>query len=136
MSDPYHPTWPTLDAFYDEDERRRFSPEEDFGSNWCMEDRNTRSRLSWLRATGEVILVNVDSTHVELIGWTPNLKTLQRVLKGWEHQHGAKSYYWARQRLVVGSGHRGAQERVGNTHAGNEDLSSVREEMPGTQSLF
>lgn len=135
MSDPYHPTWASLDAFYDEDERRRFSPEEDFGQRWCMEAPDDLNRLSRLSATGEIVMVNLRSGRVELIGWTPDAKTCQKVLADWQYQRGPKSYYWVRKRFLVASGHRGAQDRTGKTRMGNEMTSDLRDEAAG-DTLF
>jgi hypothetical protein len=134
-TDPFHPTWPSLEAFYDEDERRRFSPEDDFGAQWCMEDSGDRHRLSRFSTTGEVVMVSPRSGRVELVAWTPDLKSCEKVLADWRFQHGPKSYYWVRKRFLVASGHRGAQERTSNIHMGDEVTPDLRDEAAG-ETLF
>ncbi len=136
MFDGVHPVWPGLEAFYDEDEARRHSPEDDFGVRWAMEDHTPCYRLSRLDATGEVIMVSPE--RVELVGWTPTLDVCRKVLKDWEHNcHGVKSYYWVRKRFLVASGHRGVQERNGNTHMGDEVTAELRQATSGPpQTMF
>lgn len=43
----------TLEAFYEDDERRRVSGEADFGVHW-LDGRNRRWRVSYVRNTGEI----------------------------------------------------------------------------------
>jgi len=50
-------TFPTVEAFYADDERRRRSPELDYGVWW--EHRGVRYRITWVDATGELIAVQL-----------------------------------------------------------------------------
>ena len=50
------PTFPSVDALYVDDERRRRSPEWDYGVFWAPspEDRWPRWRVSWIVDTGDL----------------------------------------------------------------------------------
>lgn len=121
-----NPTWENLDAFYDRDERRRFSPEDDLGRHWHMED-HVRYRLSYLVATGEIVMVNEDTGWTELLGWAPTSAIVAKVFKDWHAHCGRpKGYYWCRQQIMIASGHRGNQERKDKVHAGDEVTDELR----------
>jgi hypothetical protein len=53
----------SVEAFYAADERRRRSPELDFGVWW--RHRGVVYRLSWVEATGELIVVQLSPPRVE-----------------------------------------------------------------------
>jgi hypothetical protein len=51
------PRFPSVDAFYDDDERRRYSPEWDYGVWWRSSDDGPRWphwRVSWVCETGDL----------------------------------------------------------------------------------
>lgn len=49
------PRFPSIDAFYGVDERRRWSPEWDYGVHWrAAEELWPRWRVSWVVATGDL----------------------------------------------------------------------------------
>lgn len=52
------PTFPSVEAFYADDERRRLSPEWDYGVWWCDEAGGVY-RLTWVCDTGELIVVHL-----------------------------------------------------------------------------
>jgi hypothetical protein len=132
-----NPTWETLAEFYDEDERRRFSPEEDYGKAWMMEERAPLYRLSYLTATGEVVMTNQDTGWTELLGWAPNESAVTKVFKDWPARQGSlKSYYWCRKQMMVASGHHGTQPRKGNVHSGAEVTNDLRDDVTAPTSLF
>lgn len=56
------PTFRSLEAFYADDERRRHSPEADYGVWWTASSRDRRPpyhRVSYVRFTGEVYAVQI-----------------------------------------------------------------------------
>lgn len=133
-----HPTWPTLDSFYEEDERRRFSPERDFGKYWVMEVAPPYYRLSYLSATGEITMTDQDTGRVELLGWTPTEEGCAKMFKDWpKHSRGEpKSYYWCRKQVLNASGHRGRSEREHEARMGDEVDAALRDSVSGDRGTL
>ena len=50
--------YPTLEAYYAADERRRRNEEADYGVHWRLEGREHRWRVSYVRNTGELYVVH------------------------------------------------------------------------------
>ena len=54
--------YPTLEAYYAADERRRSSEEVDYGVHWRLHGWDYRWRVSYVRNTGEIYTVHQGST--------------------------------------------------------------------------
>ena len=68
------PRFPSVDAFYDDDDRRRYSPEWDYGVWWrlSVEERWPRWRVSWVCETGDLYAVRcAGRSLVILLGNVP-----------------------------------------------------------------
>ena len=102
-------TYPSLEAFYAADERRRRSGEADFGIWWTDGAPWPRFRVSYVRATGEVYaLMQGNGGTVEVLGIVPPdedvpeglyYRTLDRILAGWADQRPPR-LSWMRDRLA------------------------------------
>jgi hypothetical protein len=97
------PRFVSLEAFYSDDEKRRISPEWDYGVHWCVsvEQRWPQWRLSWVVATGDVYAVQHLGGTVVVLGNVPAVgsypifperwrdwarkQTIEQVLDGWAH---------------------------------------------------
>lgn len=98
--------YPNIEAFYSEDERRRRSPEADYGVHWIEEAgrRFPTWTVSYVRATGEVYAVEGNSGRVKVLGgYRPDdeeiyYRSLDKVLKGWS-EIGGKPLSWVVERL-------------------------------------
>lgn len=76
-----NPTWPDPDAFYAADTRRGDSPEVDLGHRWFMERHQPPYRLTYLQATGELVLLREDTDpYCELVGWFPTIADVRKAL--------------------------------------------------------
>lgn len=91
-----------LEAFYATDERRRHSPEVDYGVWWTLPgQRWPYWRVSWVEATGEVYAVaqlpSGDGTTVAHAGFATQ-EAAETALQGWaEHCHeGGLDWLWGR----------------------------------------
>lgn len=111
--------YPTIEAFYSENEARRRSPEADFGC-WWLDDRQPGCcQISYVKATGEVYAVHIRGrAAVEVLGvvppdpeeYTPGgnrisrltyYRTLDRILKGWSEHCGTRGgLVWVRAKLA------------------------------------
>jgi hypothetical protein len=109
-----------IEAFYDEDERRRDSDEVELGTDW-YDAQNLRYELSWITDTGELYLmrepnaayieepfgpfslrglIRTKDVTVAVVGWIPTREQLDEVLAGWEGKVGSQgSLDWIAQRL-------------------------------------
>ena len=109
------PTFPNLEAFYADDERRRFSPEWDYGVWWNDGVRRWPVyRLSWVIETGDLYAVSPDELillgNVPRVGdypwsgamdaWTrfKEAQTIERLLDGWAEVAGP-SLGWVLDRI-------------------------------------
>lgn len=95
-------TFPSIEAFYAADERRRLSPEHDFGCWWVEGPTWQRYRVSWVEATGEVyaIRATAEPAPLELLAVIPDEADLTARLRGWADVCGARdSLAWVRRRL-------------------------------------
>lgn len=92
-----------IEGFYAEDERRRQSPEAEYGTDWHDAD-GARYELSWIADTGELYVMRepltpmtedpfgdvyrtslpVDELTVAVVGWVPDEAQVERILSGWE----------------------------------------------------
>lgn len=112
--------YPTLEAFYDEDPRRRTSGEADYGC-WWQDDRSfPRYRVSYIEATGEVYKLALrpgGDGEVQVLAVVPPdpveeprsrslyYRTLDRILDGWaEHCGPPDGITWVRRQLAAGIG--------------------------------
>ena len=96
------PTFPSVEALYVDDERRRRSPEWDFGVHWraTLEQWWPRWRVSWIVETGDLYAFCTGAPRVLLLGNVPRVgeypgggierwaafhgrQTVERVLDGW-----------------------------------------------------
>lgn len=105
------PTFPSIEAFYAADERRRRSGEADYGVWWQDEDPLFRYRISYVQATGEVYRVaclpNTEEWPVEVLAIVPPdeggffYKTLEGILEGWaDHCGPPDGIAWVRRVLA------------------------------------
>lgn len=107
--------FPTIDAYYDADPRRRWSGEADYGVHWRLAGWEYRWRVSYVQATGEVYAVNQGSTigPVFVLALVePDVvdegdrrstyyATLDGILDGWAQQCGRPdSLRWVKERLA------------------------------------
>ena len=106
--------YPSLEAFYSENEARRRSPEADYGVWWKDGGSDELWCVSYVQATGEVYAVHIGG--VEILGIVPPdpdertrgdlrreltyYRTLDRILEGWaEHCGRPGGLAWVRERL-------------------------------------
>jgi len=80
-------SFPSLDAFYADDRRRRFSRERDVGLAWVGHD-GASFRAAWIQETGEVYLLRhgppvAGGGPVHLVERRFGLGDLHRQLKGY-----------------------------------------------------
>ena len=94
------PVYPTLETYSAADERRLRNEECDYGAHWRLEGWQSRSRVSYVRNTGEVYAVNQGHTTgpVFILASVPPdpvpdsdrrslfYATLERILEDWTHQ--------------------------------------------------
>ena len=104
-----------IEAFYSDDERRRFSGEADYGCHWRMGEIRESWRVSYVRETGKVYAVRlgggfagpVTVLGVVLADPVPDklygplyYQTLENLLEGWTgrmHEHDGLE--WVQQRI-------------------------------------
>lgn len=134
-----------LDRFYELDERRRRSPEVDYGVWWRWHGCNYR--ITWVEATGELIAVRLGPTQVRRIGGVSHADgllalfagepmdvyvlatladrdTAERVLEGWADACGQPdSLAWVARRL----------ESCGQLEPGEELEHRARRLIPARQ---
>lgn len=112
------PTYPSIEAFYSENEARRRSPEADFGCWWRDPSSQGNWRVSYVQATGEVYAVKLrGGGEVRVLGIVPPdpderrpnglpykgtyYRTLDRILEGWADHCGRRgSLEWVREKLA------------------------------------
>jgi hypothetical protein len=82
---------------------RSWSDEVDFGARWRDSDsRGNTYRLSWLRATGELVVVRAADRKITLLGVVADEDELKRVLSGWSDICGTvRSFGWLRSRVAA-----------------------------------
>jgi hypothetical protein len=97
-------TFPTLEAFYSADERRRRSGELDFGVWWRDGSTWPTYRVSWIEATGELYAIaQAGSRRVEVLGHFGARGAVEAGLRGWANQCGGpNSLAWVRRRARGG----------------------------------
>jgi len=83
-------TYPSIEAFYAENEERRRSGEADYGVWWTEPGRPwPKWRVSYIHNTGEVYAVQLNGGEVRVLGIIPPdddvfyYQTLNGVLDGW-----------------------------------------------------
>lgn len=121
-------TFPSVEAFYDDDERRLLSPELDFGVWWRR--HGVVYRLTWVDRTGELIAVQMssptvrpfavppgsngatmgglgvaviggDAGGVTVLGVVHDRDAVERLLEGWADYCGAEdSLVWVLRQIV------------------------------------
>ena len=98
-------TYPNIEAFYNDDPRRRLSGESDYGVWWTNGPRWPTWRVSYIQATGEVYAVEgIQGGRVEVLGVVPPdegryyYHTLDKLLDGWAEEAG-RPLSWVRERL-------------------------------------
>ena len=107
-------TFESIEDFYNQDPRRRTSPEADYGSHWHTDGSRRRCRVSYIQDTGEVYSVELSGRDgpVELLGKVPAdeqsayrevyYRTLDAVLDGWaEHSASLQGPGWVKQRIAA-----------------------------------
>jgi hypothetical protein len=108
-----------IEAFYDQDERRRESAEYEFGDGWS-DASGTTYELSWVEATGELYLMSepdaqltedafgdfvagdtpVGGLQVVVVAKVTSLDALENALDGWEEaMENEDSLAWLRERF-------------------------------------
>jgi hypothetical protein len=109
-----------IEQFYAQDERRRRSPEVEFGTDWFDANGN-RYELSWVEDTGELYAMlelvpeadswtpfgdievenlPVDRLVVTLVGNISSRDEVERVLEGWQEEMGKPDgISWVAERL-------------------------------------
>lgn len=108
-----------IEQFYEQDERRRSSPETEYGTDWHDADQ-ARYELSWIATTGELYVMRepavamtydpfgdaykgnlpVNELTVVVVGWIPDEGRVEQVLSGWEQaMTGQDSVAWLADRL-------------------------------------
>jgi len=114
-----------IEAFYDEDERRRRSAEVELGRDWRDAD-GVRYELSWIEDTGELYVMRepvpsgwatpfggihvrgahrtdareIEGMSVAVIGTVERRSDLEQLLEGWQEAMGrSDSVAWLVQRL-------------------------------------
>ena len=107
--------FPSIDAFYAADPRRRWSGEADYGVHWRLAGWEYRWRVSYVQATGEIYAVHQGATigPVFVLGTVePDpvderdrrsvyYATLDDMLSGWAEQCGGPdSLRWVKDRLI------------------------------------
>ncbi len=107
--------YPTLEAYYAADERRRRSEEADYGVHWRLHGWEYRWRVSYVRNTGEIYAVHQGATigPVFILGYmVPDpvsgrgrgslfYRTLDDILSGWpEYCTRQDGLNWLRDRLA------------------------------------
>lgn len=101
--------FPDLEAYYADDERRRLSPEANYGVWWQNFPgfREPSWRVSYVQATGEVYAVETRAGRVKILGTFPAddvaqgdvyYRGLDALLKGWE-EIPFKSLSWIVEKL-------------------------------------
>ena len=75
-------SFPSLDAFYLDDRRRRFSRERDVGLFW-RDHGGDSFRAAWVQETGEVYLFRHGDGTVDVLGRRFGLGELQSALSGY-----------------------------------------------------
>jgi hypothetical protein len=100
-------SWSTLAVYQAGDRRRRASREVLFGSNWYTRQDLPPWRAAWVQATGEFIVVRLDTAQeadygpVRLLGSFPDLGVLEIGLRAWPQAHGwAGSLPWLEARVA------------------------------------
>ena len=129
-------TYKNIEAFYDEDPRRRASPEVDYGAQWTNGPKWPHWRVSYVQATGEVYAVQLmPPERVEILGVSPPdpspdyYHTLDKVLRGWA-EGDKHELAWVRFRLQKAAWVRNRLQRVpgspGRPHRSvNEELAEL-----------
>lgn len=103
--------YPSLQAFYEGDERRVRSVEVDFGVHWRSSQSWPTWRLSWVEDTGEIVAVKLTPpqigngrggpVHVLATG-VPEIEDAEELLSGWSDVCGRpRSLEWARDRCAA-----------------------------------
>jgi hypothetical protein len=109
-----------IEQFYAQDERRRRSPEVEFGTDW-FDAKGNRYELSWVEDTGELYAMlelvpeadswtpfgdievenlPVDRLVVTLVGNIISRDEVERVLEGWQEEMGKPDgISWVAERL-------------------------------------
>ena len=99
-----------VEAYYSDNPRRRYSGEADYGVHWRLDGWESRWRVSYVHATGEVYAVHQGSSigPVFILGVVPPdvpypqlyHDTLERILDGWaEACPKPNSLTWVKARL-------------------------------------
>lgn len=98
-------TYPNIEAFYSDNEARRWSGEADYGVWWTNGGRWLHWRVSYILATGEVYTAElVAGGRVEVLGVVPPddgehyYRTLDKILDGWSEEDD-RPISWVRERL-------------------------------------
>ena len=102
----------SVERFYQDDERRRGSPEADYGVHWRQSGHPGRLRVSYVKDTGELYAVNGANSTTILLGRfpadpeDPYYETLDRALEGWAAECPANpdGLSWIVGRLESGGG--------------------------------
>ncbi len=93
-----------IEAFYDEDPRRRRSGEADYGVWWTNGKPWPYWRVSYVQTTGEVYAEEGQGGRVVTLGVVPPdqddiyYRTLNKVLDGWSEEL-VRPLSWVRERL-------------------------------------
>jgi hypothetical protein len=74
-------------------------PEIDFGMAWRSPATDHRFRLSWQPVTGHVLLVDLLTSHVEVLAQVHAEGDVRALLQGWEDAMYEPGVPWLRARL-------------------------------------
>jgi hypothetical protein len=100
-----------IEEFYAQDERRRQSPEVEFGDSWTdSNDPGATYEIAWIEDTGEVYAMREEVSNavtatpaVQLIGKVAKRAELESLLNGWQDaMRDSNSLNWLRDRLQHG----------------------------------
>ena len=99
-----YPSFDSLEDFYQQTPKRRYSGEADYGVHWTLPGQRIRYRVSYVRNTGEIYVIpnlSPREAHVFVIGHLPAdpvddehkphprntwYRTLDAILDGWANQ--------------------------------------------------
>lgn len=96
------PFFRNIDAYYAQDDRRRFSGEVDFGVIWREGDEPWPNyRVSWIEATGDIYAVcfgGPNKRRIEHLGNVERRDAIEALLEGWAEIE-PPTLDWVRERL-------------------------------------
>jgi hypothetical protein len=108
--------YPSLASFYNADERRSRSREQDVGLWWREQADGPLHRAAWIEDTGELYVTRLGPTEegggsVELLAVEHDQERLLALVAGWRERVGApRSLSWLRERATRGRDRRASEQ--------------------------